>query len=89
MSESDRWMGDITGKGRPLHLDEVRKLGRYARCRTGGSMLHEYDLDQFWVTDLGADEPERRPHLNPSSVPMGPWFHGPLCDCEACGAEME
>lgn len=53
---------------------------------TGGRMRQEYDHEQFWVTDLAAEEPERRHHPDHSSVPIGPWFHRSGCDCEACRA---
>lgn len=87
MSGAERWQGDIVWKGRPLHVSEVRRLGRYARCQTGDGMLHEYDLDQFWVADLGAHDPVRKLHPDPDSVPIGPWFHGPVCDCGGCQPE--
>lgn len=86
MNGGDRWLGSIMWKGRLLHVDEVRRLGRYATCETGDRMLHEYDREQFWVTDLRADEPERRLNSDPSSVPKGSWLHGPMCDCEGCQA---
>jgi hypothetical protein len=83
---ASKWQGGTPRGGRPLDADEVRRLGRYASHQGHPDLLHEYDLGQFWVTDLGEDEPARRLHPDQGAVPVGPWFHGPMCDCGGCGA---
>jgi hypothetical protein len=89
MRGADRWLGSIMWKGRLLHVDEVRRIGRCARCETGDHMLYEYDHEQFWVTALGAEKPERGHHPDHSSVPIGPWFYEAGRDCQACRPESE
>jgi hypothetical protein len=82
---TDRWQGSRSQGGRPLRVEEVRRLGRYASHQTPANFLHEYDLGRFWVTDLSEAVPVRRLHSDPTLVPPGPWHHGPMCDCGGCG----
>lgn len=86
MDGSTRWLGGKLQAGMPLSADDVRRLGRYASHQTHRDVLHEYDLGQFWITDMREEDPVRRLHADQDRVPEGPWFHGPMCDCGECGA---
>ena len=72
-------------QGKMVTLFDVRRLARYACHQTLDGHLFEYDQRRFWHTNLVEEEPEREPVEDELSVPLGPWYHHPLCDCEVCG----
>ena len=67
-------------------LDVVR-LDRYASHSTIDGHLYEFDQGQFWHTSLVEDEPGRELAEDPHGLPLGPWYHHALCDCEVCGTK--
>jgi hypothetical protein len=70
--------------GRMVALADVTRLGRYASHLDLGGHLYEYDQGSFWRTDLHAEERQRILIEDGLEMPLGPWYHHSLCDCEAC-----
>ncbi len=72
-------------RGKMVPLFDVRRLDRYASHLSVHGHLFEYDQGRFWRTNLLEDEPVRRQVEDNPAIPIGPWYHHSLCDCEVCG----
>jgi hypothetical protein len=72
-------------QGRIVALDDVVRTGRYASHLGVDGHLYEFDQGGFWRTDLQAKERERVALQKGAEMPLGPWYHHSLCDCEICG----
>jgi hypothetical protein len=73
-------------QGKIVTLSDVPGLECYASHRTLDGHLYEFDQGHFWHTDLADEEPTRELVEDLPSLPVGPWYHHSLCDCEVCGA---
>ena len=88
MTTEDRFLSQLNG-GKPVTLADVRRLGRYASHFADDGRLWEYDQRRFWSTNLLRDSPERQPIGDEGGLPVWPWHHHPMCDCEVCGSDAE
>jgi hypothetical protein len=76
-------------QGKMVALDDVVSTGRYASHLTSDGHLYEYDQGRFWRTDLRAPERQRTAIDDGPDMPLGPWHHHSLCDCEVCARALE
>jgi hypothetical protein len=82
----DRFFHRLT-QGKAVTIGDVRRLGRYASHLTMDGHLFEFDQGRFWRTPLHHDEPAREALEDDLGIPIGPWYHHSLCDCELCAAD--
>jgi hypothetical protein len=71
-------------QGKMVAFDDVIRTGRYASHLSLDGHLYEYDQGGFWRTDLRSKTRERVPVEHGPEMPLGPWHHHSLCDCEIC-----
>lgn len=82
MSSEDRFRRRALG--RAVAFADLRRLGRYASHLTMDGRLYEFDQGRFWHSDLHEEGQAREPVEDQLSVPLQPWYHAAVCDCEAC-----
>lgn len=83
MSTQDRF-AQHGEQGKMVALDDVVRTGRYASHRDAHGRLYEYDQGGFWHTDLTVAERRRVALEDGPDMPVGPWYHHSLCDCDVC-----